>query len=72
MSQNKKNNQTQTEPLPQQNNVVGPYDQADFRTMQMLKASLKMMKAANDNEWDYTDCIQMETEILKDYFQKTA
>lgn len=59
-------------PSQNNNNIVGPFDQADFRTMQMLKNSLKNMKASNDNEWDYTDAIQMEADLLKDYFSKTA
>ncbi len=52
-----------------QNNVYGPYDIADFRTMQMLKDSLKYMGTKPDK---FSLAIKRERSILSDYMSRLA
>ncbi len=51
-------------------NIKGPFDQGDFRTMQMLKQNIKWYKTKDQAV--YGDVIKQHTGNLKEYFQKVA
>lgn len=42
-------------------NVIGPINKRNWKTLRMLRASIKQMKAANDN--DLADQIKTETKL---------
>lgn len=49
-------------------NILGPFDQADFRTMGMLKNSIAWYKQQPD-PIPYRNALDKETAILQDYMR---
>jgi hypothetical protein len=50
--------------------IKGPFDQGDFRTMQMLKQNVKWYKT-KDQEM-YGDVVRQHQENLKGFFRKVV
>lgn len=50
--------------------ILGPYDQGDFRTMQMLRANIKFYQTKDPVT--YGDVVVKHRSNLKEYFRKVA
>lgn len=48
-------------------NVIGPINKDIWVTMREIKGSLNYMKADNDNTTDWSNAIDRESRLYKDY-----
>ena len=50
--------------------IKGPFDQGDFRTMQLLKQNVKWYKTKDQGT--YGDVVEQHQRNLKEYFRKAV
>ncbi len=50
--------------------LIGPFDQGDFRTMQLLKLNVKWYKTKDPAK--YGDVVKQHQSNLREYFRKVG